>query len=49
MPNNSTLNFNRLAPGSYALQLGIYNKYTATYTLQKKIDIIIATPFYRKA
>lgn len=48
LPNNSPINFTQLAPGSYTLQLGYYNKYLSDKVLQKTIRITIAAPFYRK-
>lgn len=48
LPNNSVINFTKLAPGNYTLQLGYYNKYMAEKKLQKTIHITIASPFYRK-
>ncbi len=49
LPNNSTINFNRLAPGRYTLQLGVYNRYSTVQGVQKSILITIAAPFYHKA
>lgn len=49
LPNNSLLAFNSLAPGSYTLQLGTYDKFTGKDLIQKKIRILIATPFYLQA
>jgi signal transduction histidine kinase len=49
LPNGSVINFNQLAPGTYTLELGINDKYTAEKKVQKTIRIRIAAPFYRKA
>lgn len=35
LPNNSNINFTQLAPGSYTLQLGYYNKYLAEKKCKK--------------
>ena len=48
LPNNSILAFNSLAPGSYTLQLGTYNKFSGNNKVQKEISIFIATPFYQQ-
>ena len=49
LPNNSLLAFNSLAPGSYTLQLGTFNKFTGKEQQQKEIRVIIASPFYEEA
>ncbi len=49
LPNNSLLSFNSLAPGSYILQLGSFDKFTGKALLQKEISIMIASPFYQQA
>ena len=49
LPNNSLLAFSSLAPGSYTLQLGTYDKFSGKNKIQKEIRIIIATPFYQQA
>ena len=48
LPNNSMLAFNSLAPGSYTLQLGTYDKFSGNNKVQKEIKIFIATPFYQQ-
>jgi signal transduction histidine kinase/ligand-binding sensor domain-containing protein len=49
LPNGNTINFNQLAPGTYTLQLGIYNKYGLQKKAGRSLSILIAAPFYRKA
>ena len=49
LPNNSLLAFNSLAPGSYTLQLGMFDKFSEKEHLQKEIRVIIASPFYEEA
>jgi signal transduction histidine kinase len=48
LPNNSTILFNSLSPGSYTLQLGTYDKYANREIVQKTMLISIAAPFYSK-
>jgi signal transduction histidine kinase len=48
LPNNSQIIFNSMAPGSYTLQLGYYDKYTLESKFQKSLNIIIGAPFYYK-
>lgn len=48
LPNNRIISFNSLAPGTYTLELGVYDKYNNKETHQKTIVISIASPFYRK-
>ncbi len=49
LPNHSIMSFNSLSPGTYTLELGVYDKYTNKEIIQKTLSIIIATPFYRTA
>ncbi len=49
LPNGEAINFNQLAPGTYTLQLGAYDKYSAEKKVQKSIHIVVSAPFYRKA
>jgi signal transduction histidine kinase/ligand-binding sensor domain-containing protein len=49
LPNNSTLRFSNLAPDTYTLELGTYNKFTNQEQLQKRIIFSIAAPFYLKS
>jgi signal transduction histidine kinase len=48
LPNNSQIIFNSMAPGSYTLQLGYYDKYTLETKFQKSLMITIGAPFYYK-
>ncbi|PSK91256.1 YXYXY domain-containing protein [Taibaiella chishuiensis] len=47
-PEHSAISFNNLAPGHYALDLGIYDKYSNKTRPQKTIYFTIALPFYRE-
>jgi signal transduction histidine kinase/ligand-binding sensor domain-containing protein len=49
LPNGSSINFNQLAPGTYTLELSIYDKYTEKKGVQKTLRIKVAAPFYHKA
>ncbi|WP_162903290.1 sensor histidine kinase [Taibaiella koreensis] len=48
MPGKSLLTFNSLAPGTYLLELGVFDKYRHRNLHQKTIRIFIAFPFYLK-
>ena len=48
LSGNATITFNNLAPGSYTIELGIYDKYSQHELSQKKIMVRIALPFYRE-
>lgn len=49
LPNNRTISFNSLSPGTYTLELGTYSKFDNREISQKTILIRIAAPFYLKA
>ncbi len=49
IPNYSNISFKSLAPGTYTLQLGYYDKYAKKERIQKTILISIAAPIYKKS
>ena len=46
--NNTVINFTSLQPGSYTLQIGVYDKFSNKEIIQKIIAIEIESPFYKK-
>jgi signal transduction histidine kinase/ligand-binding sensor domain-containing protein len=46
IPNGSKINFSNLAPNTYTLELGVYDKYSAKEIKQKSLIIVISAPFY---
>ncbi len=48
LPDKSPILFNNLAPGSYTLEMGVYDKFNSVMHCQKTIAIYISTPFYKR-
>ena len=46
LPNGSKINFSNLAPNTYTLELGVYDKYSGEEIKQKSLIIVISAPFY---
>lgn len=49
LPDKSVLTFSSLAPGSYRLELGVFDKYGHRNLHQKTIHIFIQAPFYLRS
>ena len=49
LPEKSVLTFSSLAPGSYRLELGVFDKYGHRNLHQKTIHIFIQAPFYLRS